>query len=72
MDQSYEEEDLVECIDCSAELSPEGDRGFALSDDSYLCFTCAMRRGGNYDYAQERWVVEPNVADEPDQRRAHP
>jgi hypothetical protein len=69
---SQEWNDLVECCDCGATLSGETDRPFAMSDDDFLCFECAVRRGGVFDTMQERWIVSPNVADLPDERRAHP
>lgn len=63
--------ELERCIDCGALIAPGPDRAYALSDEAFLCFECAVRRGGIYDSDQDRWVVEPDVADEPDERRPH-
>ncbi len=62
---------LVDCADCRATIAPS-DRVFAISDETFLCFECAVKRGGVYDEPHDRWLVEPNVADEPDERRPHP
>ena len=67
-----EAHELVECLDCRATIAPERERAFAVSEDVYLCFACAVRRGGVYDEAEDRWVVPPRVEDEPDERRPHP
>lgn len=69
---SQEWSELVDCCDCHAPVAPKTDRVFALDADVFLCFGCAIRRGGIYDEDQERWVVTPDVADVPDERRAHP
>lgn len=67
MDQS-EQEDIVECIDCGASISPGVDRAYAVTTDAWLCFECAERRGGVYDSDEDRWVTAPNVADLPQER----
>ncbi len=67
-----EDQDLSKCLDCGALIAPETDRAYALSDDDFLCFECAVRRGGVYDGEKERWLVAPDVSDEPDERRRHP
>jgi recombinational DNA repair protein (RecF pathway) len=67
--QEYE---LTDCCDCGATIVPATDRAFALNDNEFLCFDCAVRRGGAFDAAQERWTVPPDVANVPDERRAHP
>ncbi len=59
------------CLECDAPLDPEADRAFACSPDAFLCFACSERRGGVFDAAQDRWVVAPNVAGLPDERRPH-
>jgi hypothetical protein len=60
------------CCDCGASIWPEVARAFACSPEAYLCFECAERRGGVFDATEERWIVAPNVADLPDERRPHP
>lgn len=68
-----EEADLLfDCVDCGATIDPERDRAFAVSPELYLCFDCSIRRGGRWDAYDDKWVVAPNVGDEPDERRAHP
>ena len=67
-----ENSELVECIDCGANITSALDRAFALGDDTFLCFECATTRGGIYDDQHDCWLTAPNVADEPDERRPHP
>lgn len=67
-----ETEDLVECIDCGAEVPAGAGRTFAVTAETFLCFECAVKRGGVYDEPKDRWTKEPDVADEPDERRPHP
>ncbi|MGZ5967874.1 MAG: phosphoribosyltransferase family protein [Polyangiales bacterium] len=64
-----EGEEMVECIDCGATISPRADRAFAVSSDTYLCFDCAVRRGGVYEADQDRWTTAPDVSDEPESVR---
>ncbi|MBI2388310.1 MAG: hypothetical protein HYV09_01725 [Deltaproteobacteria bacterium] len=67
-----EYDELYQCIDCKSPISPETDRAFAVSPEEYLCFDCAVRRGGLYDGDEDRWIRAPFVGDEPDERRPHP
>lgn len=64
-------DDASACIDCGAELWPDVDRAFLCSSEIYLCFECAERRGGVYEADEDRWVVPPDVAGLPDERRPH-
>jgi len=64
--------ELTDCCDCGAVIEAEAERPFTVSDDEVLCFECAVRRGGVYDAAEDRWTVAPDVADLPDERRPHP
>lgn len=64
--------DVVDCYECGATIAPDTDRVFALSEDAFLCFACAVARGGVYDAKEERWTVPPSAAGVPDERRAHP
>ena len=54
---------LAVCADCGAEIAPASDRGFAMASDSFLCFECAIRRGGRYDERLDRWDTEPATED---------
>jgi hypothetical protein len=68
---TQEWDDIVDCCDCGATVAPDTDRVFALSDETFLCFACAVARGGVYDGMEERWTVAPNAAGVPDERSAH-
>jgi len=57
-----EESDITLCADCGAEIAPEAERGFGLGGATALCFECAVRRGGRWDEAHDRWVTEPSLA----------
>jgi hypothetical protein len=69
---NQEANDLTDCCDCGASIAPAIDRAFGLNDEEFLCFDCAVLRGGVYDAREERWTVAPNVTGLPDERRAHP
>lgn len=58
-----EAEQLVPCAGCGAVISPGPDRGYAFGLDRVLCWQCATDRGGSYDSEEDRWTVEPRVAD---------
>lgn len=59
------------CASCGAALTVGAETGYAFGPSAVLCAPCAARRGGVYDAARDRWVVEPDVADLPDERRPH-
>ncbi len=50
------------CADCGAEVSAL-DRSYAVSDETDLCFACALRRGAQWDEAHDLWLRAPQVAD---------
>jgi len=50
------------CADCGASVAEES-RVFGFGAEAVLCWECALRRGGAYDSNEERWTVEPGVAD---------
>jgi hypothetical protein len=68
----HEEEfrDSRECADCGTPTN-NGSPSFEFSEDIVLCFDCALRRGGQYDTEQDTWVVQPDLAGIPDERRPH-
>lgn len=70
--EAEEWEEQVDCIECGATIHPETDAGFQVGAAIFLCNACALARGGVYDPVDDRWVVSPNVEDEPDERRPHP
>ena len=54
--------ELRPCALCGAEISPARDRGYCFATEAFLCFDCAIRRGGRWDEAQDRWDVEADVS----------
>ena len=54
--------DLVQCANCRAEVSAARDRVFSFGDDTALCFSCAVARGGKYDEMHDHWEHSPDVA----------
>jgi hypothetical protein len=66
-----ESNELAECLDCGETIAPLTDRAFAVSDDVFLCFGCAAKRGGVFDAQLDRWEVPPDIFDLPDERRQH-
>jgi hypothetical protein len=57
-----EERDLGSCVDCGAEITPASDRGYSFGTRGVLCMECALRRGGEYDSGDDRWVQSPDLA----------
>jgi hypothetical protein len=62
MAQLDEGEVLEICADCGQAVR-EGERRYDVSDESVICFECAMRRGGAYDEAEDRWTSAPDADD---------
>jgi hypothetical protein len=59
-----EADDEIACADCGTRVSvSRGDICFAFGTEGALCLTCASRRGGAYDVADDRWVVAPWIDD---------
>jgi hypothetical protein len=56
-----EAEQLDQCVECSSLIASGVAPMFALGDELVLCFDCAIRRGGQYDVARDRWSVYPSV-----------
>jgi hypothetical protein len=57
-----EADQLVACVECGARIAPGTGRGYGFGE-SLLCFSCAIARGGLYDADEDRWTVDPQVAD---------
>lgn len=55
--------EFVACAECGAEISPALERAYAFGEGAALCWACALRRGGTYDEAEDRWVEPPATAD---------
>lgn len=51
-----------QCVDCGAEVAAL-DRVYSVSDETDLCFACAVRRGGQWDEAHDGWSRPPEIAD---------
>jgi len=58
-----DEDDLVTCSDCGAEIGLRRDRGYRVGPAEVLCFECALAQGGVYDEASGEWIVPPEVGD---------
>lgn len=69
--EAEEMDELVRCVDCGVMVAPGPERAYAISDETFLCFECAMRRGGAFDYDADNWSVPPDLSSEPDERRPH-
>jgi recombinational DNA repair protein (RecF pathway) len=57
-----ETREFESCADCGAEVTPGRERAYAFGPGSFLCFECALRRGGSYDETHDRWTVEADTA----------
>lgn len=56
-----ETRDLTACADCGGELAPGRDRAFGFGSQGFLCYDCALRRGGVYDETHDRWLQDPET-----------
>jgi len=60
--------DQLCCIECGSEIDADqavAQRTFALTDELVLCHACALRRGGVYDDAEDKWKLAPRLEDVP-------
>lgn len=62
---SDESRELIDCAACGAVIAPETDRACEIADEVFLCWQCALARGGRFDEAEDRWTAMPNAADVP-------
>jgi len=60
-----ENRELTACAACGVEIAPGRERAFAFGVDSFLCFECALARGGRYDEVHDRWTEEAATEDLP-------
>jgi hypothetical protein len=58
-----EADEVLNCMDCDAEVTPGADRDFEFGGGGVLCWACAVDRGGTYDEDLCRWVEAPDVTD---------
>ncbi len=60
------QESEVECILCESAISPSSRRSFNFSERAYLCYGCAVSKGGIYDFQRECWAILPDMTAEDD------
>ena len=58
-------EELTECVSCGAAITPAKDRAFESAPRTFLCWECAIERGGVYDDTDDTWTTPPNVQNLP-------
>ena len=61
--------ELVECWECGATVSPSEDAVYQFGDKAVLCLECSIKRGGEYDDAEERWTRPPSLDALPNEQR---
>ena len=66
-----ESDEQVRCASCGALIAPDTERGYGFGFDNYVCWECALQRGGVYDADQDRWRIVPDVQDLYDERRRY-
>jgi hypothetical protein len=66
-----DDELMFSCASCGAPIWTDIDRYFPASDETFLCWTCSVQRGGAYDANQDRWTKPPDVSGIADERRPH-
>ena len=54
-------DELVDCYDCGAAVAPSAQYAISIDLDEFICFDCAVVRGGVYDTIEDRWIVFPDV-----------
>ncbi|RIL07622.1 MAG: hypothetical protein DCC71_02525 [Proteobacteria bacterium] len=58
-----ETRELANCAICGAEIAPATDRAFAFGVDSYLCYACAVKRGGSWNELHDHWDADPDTSE---------
>jgi hypothetical protein len=53
----------ADCSACGASVASGRSREFEFGESLVLCFDCAIRRGGCYDDALDRWSEVPAIDD---------
>jgi hypothetical protein len=61
-DDEDEREVAAACADCGEPIESGGARSYEFGEQSQLCWSCAIRRGGSYDAKRERWTTKPSTA----------
>ena len=62
-DRDEEAELSSVCADCGATIDLEDARTYAFGEQSSLCWSCAIRRGGSYSSDDEAWTTAPAISD---------
>lgn len=58
----------LNCIDCGTPIDADqavAERTFAITGEVVLCHACALRRGGVYDDADDKWKIAPRLEQVP-------
>jgi hypothetical protein len=56
----------LSCVDCGTPIDADqavAERTFAITGEVVLCHACALRRGGSYDDADDKWKIAPRLED---------
>ncbi len=60
-DVMLESDELVSCLECGSTVDPRADRVFSITEEAILCYSCSLRRGGEYDGVRDKWSVAPRL-----------
>jgi hypothetical protein len=60
-------EDTDVCVLCGEAVSTGSERGYVFGTGNLLCWSCATKRGGQYDTLRDSWEVAPDVGGLPDE-----
>jgi hypothetical protein len=69
--EDIEFEDFIDCHHCGATIARGDVRSYVVNETVVLCENCATLRGGVYEAMHDRWTIDPDVSDLPDERRPH-
>jgi hypothetical protein len=53
--------DEMVCTDCGALVDPRREPVFTVTAEIALCMECSIRRGGQWDGVDEKWVAAPKL-----------
>jgi hypothetical protein len=54
-------DEVVACSCCGGTVDLGPDLAYEFGEDQVVCFECALRAGGRYDAATERWTKPPAI-----------
>lgn len=55
--------EATRCAVCGATIWIGQGRGYCFGSDRFLCWDCALERGGRYDPDLDEWTDPPNCSD---------